>query len=59
MEIFDSIIVFAIVAGAAFYLYRKFAKSNKGGCGCGSESGCCGKGGGKGHSHCGGHMQHH
>jgi hypothetical protein len=60
MELFDSIIALAIVASAALYLYRKFAKSNKGGgCGCSSESGCCGKGGGESHSHCGGHMQHH
>lgn len=39
---FDSIIAIGIVIGAAFYLYRKFAKNKSGGCGCSSGGGCCG-----------------
>ncbi len=39
---FDSVIAVGIVIGAAFYLYRKFAKSKSGGCGCSSGGGGCG-----------------
>jgi len=50
---FDSIIAVGIVIGAAFYLYRKFAKNSKsGGCGCPSGGDCCGSQNHGGNRHC-------
>lgn len=59
MELWDTIITFAIVAAAAFYVFRRFSRSKKsgGGCGCGSESGCGGSESGGHSSDCEG--QHH
>lgn len=38
----DSLIAAGVVIGAAFYLYRKFARTRKtGGCGCASGGGSC------------------
>jgi hypothetical protein len=43
MMTLDSLITAGIIACAAAFLYRKFAKSNKsGGCGCASGGSCCG-----------------
>ncbi|NIQ96460.1 MAG: FeoB-associated Cys-rich membrane protein [Desulfuromonadales bacterium] len=57
MGTWDAVITFGIIAAAAAYIVRKFAKAKKsgGGCGCGSESSCCGSAGDS--SNCGGH--HH
>ncbi len=43
MAFWDSLITFAIVVAAAYYLYRRFSKVDKSeGCGgCGSGSACC------------------
>ncbi|MFO7983494.1 MAG: FeoB-associated Cys-rich membrane protein [Desulfuromonadales bacterium] len=60
MELWDTLITFALIAAAAFYVYRKFSKAKKsgGGCGCGSESSCCSRDAAEGTtSHCNGH--HH
>ena len=41
----DSIVAVLIVAGAAYYLYRKFSKPGKeSGCACSSGGSCCGQG---------------
>jgi hypothetical protein len=43
MMILDTLFAVGIVAGAAAYLYCKFAKTRKsGGCGCSSGGVCCG-----------------
>lgn len=54
MTSWDAIITFGIIAAAAFYVIRKFARAKKGGggCGCGSESSCCDSG--SAHSDCNG-----
>ncbi len=43
MMILDTLITLGIIAGAAVYLYRKFAKS-KNSSGCSTGGGCCGTG---------------
>lgn len=53
MMSFDTLIAAGIVAGAAAYLYRSFARTRKsGGCGCDSGGGCCGSHGGTDKSGC-------
>ena len=43
MMTLDTVVTVSIVIGAATYLYRKFARSQKsGGSGCASGGGCCG-----------------
>lgn len=57
MELWDTLITFALIAAAAFYIYRKFSKAKKsgGGCGCGSESSCCNQNAVGNTDHCKGH----
>jgi hypothetical protein len=55
MGLWDMIVTFSIIAAAAYYIWRKFAGSGKGGgCGCSSETGCCGGSSGSSSSTCGG-----
>lgn len=59
MAIVDTCITLGIVAAAAFYLYRKFSRSKAGGgCGCGSEGGCCSETQGAASGCCGGNAHH-
>lgn len=50
----DTLLVVVIVAGAAWYVFRKFFGKKAGSCGCGCSGGSCGSGTGlqKGASSC-------